>query len=111
MRTLFMASLLATTPASVYAQATFEVATIKSAPAQPIGHSHSRTSTDTAAGRLNYTTVTVKDIVGQAYQVPVFQITGPDWLDVDRFDIASTFPARTDPKQIPLMLQALLADR
>ena len=111
MRTLLIASLLTATPAFIYAQATFDVATIKPQPAQQIGHSHSRTSTDTATGRLNYTTVTLKDIVGQAYQVPLFQIAGPNWMDVDRFDIAATFPAKTDAKQIPLMLQALLTER
>jgi uncharacterized protein (TIGR03435 family) len=111
MRALLIVGLLTTTAAVVCAQATFEVATIKPQPAQPVGHSHSRTSADTSTGRLNYTTVTLRDIVGRAYQVPLAQISGPAWIDVDRFDIAATFPEKTASDQIPLMLRSLLADR
>jgi uncharacterized protein (TIGR03435 family) len=90
-------------------QAAFEVASIKPSAPQPPGRTDSRMSTDT--GRLNYTNVTVKDVLGQAYKVQAYQIAGPDWIETERFDIAAKIPAGAGRDQVPLMLQALLADR
>jgi uncharacterized protein (TIGR03435 family) len=62
-------------------------------------------------GRLNYTNVTLKDVLGKAYLVQSYQITGPDSIEIERFDIAAKIPAGAAQDQIPLMLQSLLADR
>jgi len=53
----------------------------------------------------------VKDIVSQAYKVRRSQISGPDWIETERFDITAKIPAGAGRDQVPLMLQALLADR
>jgi uncharacterized protein (TIGR03435 family) len=62
-------------------------------------------------GRLNYSNVSMIDIIAQAYQVKDYQISGPDWLGSQRFDIVAKLPPDTPKKQIPLMLQSLLAER
>jgi uncharacterized protein (TIGR03435 family) len=64
----------------------------------------------TNTGSLNYTNVTLKDVIGQAYKIPESQISGPDWLNTDRFDIAAKIPAGARD-QVPQMLQALLSTR
>jgi uncharacterized protein (TIGR03435 family) len=46
-----------------------------------------------------------------AYTVKEAQVTGPDWLASERFDVVAKLPAGSTPDQIPAMLQALLADR
>jgi len=89
----------------------FEVATIKPAPPQPEGRTSTRMSSDTDTGKLNYTNVNLKEAIGKAYKVQQYQITGPDWIETERFDIVARFPPHSAGDQIPLMLQALLADR
>ena len=64
----------------------------------------------TNTGSLNYTSVTLKDVIGQAYKIPESQISGPDWLNTERFDIAAKIPAGARD-QVPQMLQALLSTR
>jgi uncharacterized protein (TIGR03435 family) len=63
-------------------------------------------------GGLRITNMTLKEMIVIAYRVQPFQITGgPPWMDSLRYDIVAK--PETKPKQgeIPLMLQALLADR
>ena len=108
MRTVLAVAFVAIASAHLHGQA-FEVASIKPSAPQPAGHTDSRMSTNN--GRLNYTAVTLKDVLEKAYKVEGYQITGPDWIDVDRFDIAATTPAGASRDQYPQMLQALLAER
>jgi uncharacterized protein (TIGR03435 family) len=57
----------------------------------------------------------LKDLIRTAYEVKDYQITGPDWLgsplNAQRFNIEATLPEGATEKQVPQMLQALLADR
>jgi uncharacterized protein (TIGR03435 family) len=52
-----------------------------------------------------------RDYVAMAYRVKADQISGPDWIGTDRFDLNAKLPAGSTADQIPEMLQALLADR
>jgi len=61
--------------------------------------------------KINYPGVALKSVLALAYGVAPDQITGPKWLDGDRFDIVASLPAGATPQQIPVMLQHLLADR
>lgn len=92
----------------LHAQPAFEVASIKPSAPQAPGRADSRMSTNT--GSLNYTSVTLKDVIGQAYKVPESQITGPEWLATERFDISAKIPAG-ERDQVPQMLQTLLSTR
>jgi uncharacterized protein (TIGR03435 family) len=55
--------------------------------------------------------VSVQNLLAQAYLIRNFQISGPDWLDTERFDIVAKFPDGATPEQLPAMLQTLLRDR
>jgi uncharacterized protein (TIGR03435 family) len=55
--------------------------------------------------------LTLKDYIGIAYRVKLYQVAGPDWIASDRFDIAATLPAGTPTTQFPEMLQGLLEQR
>jgi uncharacterized protein (TIGR03435 family) len=59
--------------------------------------------------RISY--LSLKDYISMAYRVRPNQITGPDWMAQQRFDIAATIPTGGSMAQVPEMLQALLADR
>ena len=87
----------------------FEVASIRPSRPQHLNHMSSRTSV--SDGRLLCTNVSLRDIVKQAYKVQDDQISGPDWIRVERFDILAKIPAEAPRVQVPLMLQALIAAR
>ncbi len=55
--------------------------------------------------------LTLKDYIGIAYRVKLYQVSGPDWLGSDRFDIAATLPAGVPISQIPEMMRSLLEER
>jgi uncharacterized protein (TIGR03435 family) len=55
--------------------------------------------------------MSIVDLIGIAYKVKPHQISGPDWLAVDRFDIVAKIPEGVDKEKVPEMMQALLADR
>ncbi len=86
----------------------FDIASVKrSAP----GTANDVLPPQTDPMRINYSGVTLKAVISQAYGMTPEQITGPKWLGDERFDIVATLPAGATPQQIPVMLQHLLADR
>ena len=99
--------------ASAFAQTAsrpeFEVATIR--PSTPTA-----TETITAGVRIDgaqarWAALTFKDFIASAYRVKRYQVSGPDWISSDRFDIAATLPTGSSASQIPDMLQRLLEER
>jgi uncharacterized protein (TIGR03435 family) len=62
-------------------------------------------------GLVNCTSATMKQLLMQAYDVKSYQIQGPAWLDTERFDLMAKIPEGVPVDQVPVMLQALLADR
>jgi uncharacterized protein (TIGR03435 family) len=59
----------------------------------------------------SYWDMTLRDLIGYAYDVEFFQVTGPEWTSHDRFDIEARFPEQADKKDEKRMLQALLKER
>jgi len=96
----------------------FEVASVKpAAPLVPDGRGMIRLEPPSGGpgtkdpGRINYRYQTLKLLMMRAYDVKNFQITGPVWLDSERFDITATLPPDTTKEQFQVMLQNLLAER
>jgi uncharacterized protein (TIGR03435 family) len=69
--------------------------------------------TSTRPGRYELHNATVLDLIRTAYAFDADKIlSGPNWLEYDRFDvIAQTPPRAPDAETLKLMLQNLLADR
>lgn len=63
------------------------------------------------ASRAEYNVMSLKDLIATAYGVKPYQITGPDWLGSQRFDIVATLPPGSCKDEAPRMLQALLEER
>jgi uncharacterized protein (TIGR03435 family) len=61
--------------------------------------------------QAKYTWVTLKDLITLAYKVKPFQITGPDWLGTERFDIVAKLPDGASKDDVPEMLQSLVEER
>jgi uncharacterized protein (TIGR03435 family) len=51
------------------------------------------------------------DLALLAYQVKPHQLTGPNWMTNERYDIQAKLPEGASRGQVPAMLQKLLADR
>jgi len=55
--------------------------------------------------------MSLKSLIMLAYDVKNYQITGPQWLDTERFDVTATMPPDTTKEQYRIMLQNLLIER
>jgi uncharacterized protein (TIGR03435 family) len=55
--------------------------------------------------------VSLQNLMAQAYRIKNFQISGPGWLDSERFDILAKLPDGATQEQLPAMLQRLLKER
>jgi uncharacterized protein (TIGR03435 family) len=64
-----------------------------------------------ANGKLTAENTTMRTILQVAYGLTKIQITGPAWLDSDRFDLAATAPQGVPDTDLMPMLQSLLKDR
>jgi uncharacterized protein (TIGR03435 family) len=63
-------------------------------------------------GRYEIKYATMVDLVHIAYGFDTDKVLGgPNWLEMDRFDVAGKIPADSTPDTHKLMLQSLLADR
>lgn len=85
----------------------FEVATIKPVPADAPS---ARPSFGVTGDRYEIKGLNVRFLIGQAYGVAAIYVFGEDWLDT-KFDLAAKLPEGASEKQIPEMLQTLLAER
>jgi uncharacterized protein (TIGR03435 family) len=63
------------------------------------------------AGRVVYGNMSLMTLILQAYQVLGYQVSGPPWLDSERYDVAAVKPRGTTEEQSRQMLQNLLAER
>ena len=61
--------------------------------------------------RATYTYMSLKDLIASAHKVRTYQVSGPDWLTTDRFDIMAKLPDGASKDDVPAMLQALLTER
>src|SRR5579872_3622673 len=109
-----IAFVLALTAGLVFAQPAFEVASIK--PAPPLnagmikaGLMHIGMKIDKA--RVDIGNMSLTDLIRTAYKLKPYQVSGPDWMGAQRFDVLATLPEGASPEQVPEMLQALLAER
>lgn len=61
--------------------------------------------------QATYTYVGMQDLICLAYKVKPFQVTGPDWMANEHYDIIAKIPAGGSKDDVPLMLQSLLEER
>lgn len=63
------------------------------------------------AARVDIGSLSLADLIRMAYRVKQYQISGPDWMSTERFDVHAKLPDGASSEQVPEMLQALLAER
>jgi uncharacterized protein (TIGR03435 family) len=122
MRSVSLSALLAATTAFAQTPApsplAFEVASVKpAAPLDPVaiqqGKVHVGMKVDGAICDIG--SFSLRDLIRTAYEVKDYQISGVDSLGApltaQRFNIQATMPEGATEKQVPQMLQTLLAER
>jgi uncharacterized protein (TIGR03435 family) len=63
-------------------------------------------------GRYELRNATALDLIRTAWAVGVDNISGgPDWLDLNRYDVIASAPATATPETLRTMLQGMLKDR
>jgi uncharacterized protein (TIGR03435 family) len=98
---------------------TFEVATVKPSPpldmaklaAEIQAGKMPRIGPYVNASQAEYNHMSIKELIANAYKVKGYQITGPEWLAADHFDILAKMPQGASKDDAPRMLQALLEER
>jgi len=89
----------------------FDVATVKPA-AKLTGAVTPRGGPGSAnPEQVNYTYLSMKNLLMTAYGLPINQVSGPSWIDSERYDITAKVPPGATKEQVNVMLQNLLADR
>ena len=97
---------------------TFDVASVRSSPPPDMA----KMMADLQAGkrpesvhidgsRATFTYMSLKHLIAYAYKLRLYEISGPDWLLNDRFEIAARLPDGATKDDVPEMLRALLEDR
>ncbi len=92
----------------------FEVASVKLAPPMDIAamaQGKGLPGVRMDAGRLEIANLGLREVVMAAYGVKQYQLACPDWLKTVRVNIVAKLPEGSSQKQIPEMLQKLLAER
>jgi uncharacterized protein (TIGR03435 family) len=87
----------------------FEVASIKPSAQSAQGQASAGIHID--GSMVRYSALSLKLYLGMAYSLKSYQISVPDWMASERWDITAKLPEGSSPKQVPQMLQALLRDR
>jgi len=62
-------------------------------------------------GRFDMPRINLTYLVMRAFDVESRQISGPNWMNEQTYDVFATAPAAASSAQIPLMFQNLLAER
>ena len=57
------------------------------------------------------TSCTLTALIESAFQLQEFQISGPEWMESERFDVTARVPPGTTAEQLRQMQQSLLEDR
>jgi uncharacterized protein (TIGR03435 family) len=87
----------------------FEVASIKSAP--PVRSPGTPLGLRMDKAQASFGGVSLSALISYAYGVKLAQISGPDWLTTQKFDIVANLPEGGSTERVPEMMRGLLAER
>ena len=92
----------------------FEVASVKVSLAGTMGRGgmgHGFDNITPSPAGVSMINVPLKSVIQWAYHVQSVQVSGPGWLDVDRYDVVAKAAGAVPEDQLRQMMQKLLADR
>src|ERR1039458_4003357 len=62
-------------------------------------------------GRIHYHGVSLKMLLARAHGMRAYQISGPNWIETERYDIDAKYPADTQPEEFRLTVVTIRASR
>jgi uncharacterized protein (TIGR03435 family) len=91
----------------------FDVASIKPAapPGMPGVSGKFRVGMNIDGARVDIGFMSLADLIRTAYRVKPYQVSGPNWMSGERWNILATLPDGASRDQVPDMLKTLLAER
>jgi len=115
MRTVLLIVSLILNDAATHAQPpeklTFEVASVKPAPqSRFFGQPRGGPGTHDPS-QITWTDASLQNVLIAAYDVQNFQITAPDWMFTEKYEIVAKVAPGTTREQVRIMWQSLLAER
>lgn len=115
MRAAILAAGIAFLAGSAFAQA-FEVASVKPSPrvkpGERVFYGPARGGPGTPdPGQITWTYARFVDLLMTAWDVRNYQISGPAWLENERYDVIARVPVGATTEQVRVMWQSLLAER
>jgi uncharacterized protein (TIGR03435 family) len=102
------AAVQAQTPAAL---PRFEVASVKPSVAMGQAAEERDAGWGDVTHRVNLISIPLKFVMLRVFDIRDYELSGPDWLGTERFDIQAIVPAGAPNEQVPLMFQNLLAER
>src|ERR1017187_8888893 len=111
---LFVVSVAASAQAPA-AKLAFDVASVRQSPPpdmqkmmQDLQAGKRPESVHIEGSRATFTYQSLKHLIAYAYKLRIYEVSGPDWLITDRFDIAARMPNGGSKDDVPGMLLTLL---
>ena len=96
-------------PAFAQAPPTIGVASVRPSPDTP--PAQGQAGVHITKNQVRFAYLSLRDYLSIAFSVPIQQVSGPEWVNSTRFDIAATMPENATPDDFPKMMEALLRER
>ncbi|TMQ00062.1 MAG: TIGR03435 family protein [Verrucomicrobia bacterium] len=108
-----LAGALTLLPVSSQAQSKveFEVASIRPFSINTQGNESVTLGARIDRAQVRITGLTMRDLLAMAYRIKLYQLSGPEWIATERYDINAKLPEGVSPEKLPEMVQALVSDR
>jgi uncharacterized protein (TIGR03435 family) len=90
---------------------TFDVASVKASQPGTGAEQRRRENIQVSPGTVTMRNVNLKSCIRWAYHVTEYQVTGPAWLDSERYEITGKAAGPATEEQLRLMMQGLLQER
>jgi uncharacterized protein (TIGR03435 family) len=90
---------------------TFDVASVKASQPATGGEQRRRENIQVSPGTVTMRNVNLKTCIRWAYHVTEYQVTGPAWLDSERYEITGKAAGPATEDQLRLMMLAMLQER
>jgi uncharacterized protein (TIGR03435 family) len=87
----------------------FGVASVRPSPEGP--PAQGQAGVHITKNQVRFAYLSLREYLSIAFSVPIHQVSGPEWINSARFDIAATMPENATESGFPKMMEALLRDR
>jgi uncharacterized protein (TIGR03435 family) len=76
-----------------------------------VNPSHENGRRTVGSASITFRSVTRLEWVASAYGVQEYQIAGPDWIRIERYDVTGKAANPSTPEELMAMLQTMLSER